>query len=118
MKSQGYIMQTSKSHSRPHINRNNIQHPSALPTGHERPMASLISHRDSVKLQLINGDCLFGRLTHFDKWSLTVELDGTDESTVIFKHALMYFRKYNKEIDYFDRLQGYAFFDGHEEGPA
>ena len=74
------------------------------PSGHECPMASMISHKDIIRIQMMDGDVKFGLLTHFDKWSLTVEVENENDSTIVFKHAISNFRKYQRHLDYVERI--------------
>jgi host factor-I protein len=42
--------------------------------------------RSSVRIQMMDGRELEGRIRHFDRFAVIVDLDGTDQ--MIFKHAI------------------------------
>lgn len=72
-----------------HIQQQRQREPRQMPpVGHERPLAAMISSGQNIIIQLIGGEEIVGKITHFDKWSITYIAEGSSVPSVMFKHAM------------------------------
>lgn len=64
--------------------------------GHESFLKGLEEQGRHIKIEMsASGDMLTGRLKTSDKYTVSVILDGEQEATVIFKHAIARFKVMN-----------------------
>lgn len=66
---------------------------SNTPTGHEVPLASMTKNAFDVRLNLLSGNTVVGRIINFDKFSITVVSSDSTVPCTYFKHALESFTR-------------------------
>lgn len=67
--------------------------PHPKPVGHEMPLAAAIKNRWMMQLVFTDGAIVYGCISAFDKWTITVYLEGSDDPITYFKHALKSFSR-------------------------
>ncbi|HQO30477.1 MAG TPA: hypothetical protein PKY22_13295 [Accumulibacter sp.] len=63
------------------------------PTGHELPMAAAIKNRWMMRFELMDDTTVYGSVSAFDRWTVTVYLEGSGHPITYFKHALKSFSR-------------------------
>lgn len=60
--------------------------------GHELPLSSFTAKKVDVRFGLTTGENVIGKVHSFDKWTVTLDIEGTPHPVTYFKHALLSFQ--------------------------
>lgn len=71
-----------------HINQAKGKKPLDTRNGHETILKGLITRREIVDLNLLNGKIFKGRVTQFDNYTITIQLEETGKLRTFYKHCL------------------------------
>lgn len=62
-------------------------------TGHELPLSSMIKNGYPAVLRLMSGENVYGVVTSFDKWTITIMPKEAKWPETFFKHAIESFTR-------------------------
>lgn len=65
----------------------------AAPVGHELPLAAAIKNRWIMEFKLMDGTYVYGSVSAFDKWTITIYPEGATDPITYYKQALQSFTK-------------------------
>lgn len=77
-------------------NFNNRSKKSKSHTGHESMLNTFLRLGKSVTLELLNGQSITGRIKAYDKFTISLNLEGEAFNRIVFKSAVISF--YSEEV--------------------